>query len=42
MTDLTLRAALTPATYDSDTRTIEAIISTGAPVNRGAFIEPFS
>lgn len=37
--DLTLRAALAPATFDADENTIEAVISTGADVDRGPFIE---
>lgn len=40
---LLLRASTAPASYNSEARTVEAIISTGAPVNRrdarGAFIE---
>lgn len=40
--DLTLRAALSPASYDETARTIEAVISTGADVDRGAFIERLS
>jgi HK97 family phage prohead protease len=36
---LMIRAALSPNTYDADARTIEAVISTGADVNRGSFIE---
>lgn len=38
--DLILRAAsLAPTTYDPDTNTIEAIISTGADVQRAGYIE---
>ena len=36
---LSIRARLTPSTYDSDARTIEAVISTGSDVDRGAFVE---
>ncbi len=41
-TDLIMRAALSPSTYNKDARTIEAVISTGADVNRGAYIERLS
>ncbi len=41
-TDLIMRAALTPSTYNKDARTIEAVISTGADVNRGAYVERLS
>lgn len=38
--DLLLRAAsLAPTTYDADTNTIEAVISTGADVQRAGYIE---
>lgn len=39
MTKLYTRAAFAPATFDEESGTIEAIISTGAPVDRGAFVE---
>ncbi|WP_291038781.1 prohead protease/major capsid protein fusion protein [Hyphomonas sp.] len=41
-TDLMIRAALSPSTYNSDARTIEAVISTGADVDRGAYVERLS
>ncbi|MBA4337787.1 MAG: peptidase [Hyphomonas sp.] len=37
-----IRAALSPSTYNSDARTIEAVISTGADVDRGAYVERLS
>lgn len=40
--DLILRANLSPASYDASARTIEAVISTGADVDRGAFVERLS
>ena len=41
-TELIMRAALSPSTFNKDARTIEAVISTGADVNRGAYIERLS
>lgn len=40
--DLIIRAALSPNSYDAEARTIEAVISTGADVDRGAYIERLS
>lgn len=37
--DLQIRAAIRPKSLNRDTRTIEVILSTGADVDRGGFIE---
>lgn len=37
--DLQIRAAMRPKSLNRDTRTVEAVLSTGADVDRGGFIE---